>query len=126
MSSTVSNIVQLAEIQSNDTSGTGQEAIVRLLQSRFKADQPYTQLGDHRLVVVNPFKPLDLLNDATLQAYGQHGYKDISPDRFAPPEPHVYDMATRVYLLMRRRSENQAVILRYATTAVTAVLHNTN
>ncbi|KAL0142297.1 chitin synthase [Mucor lusitanicus] len=111
MSSTVSNLVQLPEIQSSDTSVTGQEAIVRLLQSRFKADQPYTQLGDHRLVVVNPFKPLDLLNDATLQAYGQHGYKDISPDKCAPPEPHVYDMATRVYLLMRRRSENQAVIL---------------
>ncbi|KAG1078398.1 hypothetical protein G6F42_024284 [Rhizopus arrhizus] len=111
MSSTVSNIVQLVEIQSNDTNVTGQEAIVRLLQSRFKVDQPYTQLGDHRLVVVNPFKTLDLLNDATLQAYGQHGYKGISPDRFAPPEPHVYDMATRVYLLMRRRSENQAVIL---------------
>ncbi|KAK4519366.1 uncharacterized protein ATC70_009601 [Mucor velutinosus] len=124
MSSTVSNIVQLAEIQSNDTHVTGQEAIVRLLQSRFKADQPYTQLGDHRLVVVNPFKPLDLLNDATLQAYGQHGYKDISPDRFAPPEPHVYDMATRVYLLMRRRSENQAVILSGMTGSGKSTTHH--
>ncbi|GAN02721.1 chitin synthase [Mucor ambiguus] len=124
MSSALSNIVQLAEIQSNDTNATGQEAIVRLLQSRFKADQPYTQLGDHRLVVVNPFKPLDLLNDATLQAYGQHGYKDISPNRFAPPEPHVYDMATRVYLLMRRRSENQAVILSGMTGSGKSTTHH--
>ncbi|EPB90148.1 hypothetical protein HMPREF1544_02982 [Mucor circinelloides 1006PhL] len=124
MSSTVSNIVQLVEIQSNDTNVTGQEAIVRLLQSRFKVDQPYTQLGDHRLVVVNPFKPLDLLNDATLQAYGQHGYKGISPDRFAPPEPHVYDMATRVYLLMRRRSENQAVILSGVTGSGKSTTHH--
>ncbi|CAO0798756.1 unnamed protein product [Mucor circinelloides] len=124
MSSTVSNIVQLVEIQSNDTNVTGQEAIVRLLQSRFKVDQPYTQLGDHRLVVVNPFKPLDLLNDATLQAYGQHGYKDISPDRFASPEPHVYDMATRVYLLMRRRSENQAVILSGVTGSGKSTTHH--
>ncbi|KAI8639252.1 chitin synthase-domain-containing protein [Parasitella parasitica] len=124
MSTTISNIVQLVEIQSNDTNATGQEAIVRLLQSRFKADQPYTQLGDHRLVVTNPFKPLELLNDATLQAYGQHGYKDISPDRSTPPEPHVYDMATRVYLLMRRRAENQAVILSGVTGSGKSTTHH--
>ncbi|CEP08645.1 hypothetical protein [Parasitella parasitica] len=124
MSTNISDIVQLQEIQSNDTNAAGQEAIVRLLQTRFKADQPYTQLGDHRLVVVNPFKPLELLNDATLQAYGQHGYKDISPDRFAPPEPHVYDMATRVYLLMRRRSENQAVLLSGVTGSGKSTTHH--
>lgn len=110
------SLIQLPEIQNNTNNNhdisASQEAITQLLQSRFKADQPYTQLGDHRLIVVNPLKPLDLLNDATLEAYGQHGYKDISPDQFIMPEPHVYEMATRVYSLMRRRGENQAVILR--------------
>lgn len=107
-----SNLIQLPEVQHNEKSG--QDAIVRLLHYRFKADQPYTQLGHHQLIVVNPYKPLELLNDATLEAYGQHGYKDISPDGFSSnsPEPHVYDMATRVYLLMRRRAENQAIVLR--------------
>lgn len=112
MKTTISNLIQLPEVQRHDTNS--EESIVRLLQTRFKADQPYTQLGHHQLIVVNPYKPLELLNDATLQAYGQHGYKDISPDGFSSnsPEPHVYDMATRVYLLMRRRAENQAIILR--------------
>ncbi|GAA5798577.1 hypothetical protein HPULCUR_003982 [Helicostylum pulchrum] len=111
MKTTISNLIQLPEVQRHDTNS--EESIVRLLQTRFKADQPYTQLGHHQLIVVNPYKPLELLNDATLQAYGQHGYKDISPDGFSSnsPEPHVYDMATRVYLLMRRRAENQAIIL---------------
>lgn len=117
----LSNLVQLPELQQTNTTTTTpaeEQSIIGLLQSRLKADQPYTQLGHHRLVVVNPYKSLELLNDATLEAYGQHGYKDISPDALFSsnddtPEPHVYDMATRVYLLMRRRSENQAIVLRY-------------
>jgi chitin synthase len=111
MTVSFSNFIQLPEIKNNDIDA-GRDATLRLLQSRFKTDQPYTQLGQHRLIVVNPFKPLELLNDATLEAYSQHGYKDISPDRFTSPEPHVYDMAAKMYLLMRRRSENQAILLR--------------
>lgn len=103
----INNLAHLPDVDQND------EIIAQLLQQRFKADQPYTQLGNHRLIVVNPHKPLELLNDATLEAYGQHGYKDISPEGLAAtsPEPHVYDMATRVYLLMRRRGENQSIVL---------------
>lgn len=105
----INNLAHLPDVDQND------EIIAQLLQQRFKADQPYTQLGNHRLIVVNPYKPLELLNDATLEAYGQHGYKDISPEGLAAgsPEPHVYDMATRVYLLMRRRGENQSIVLRF-------------
>lgn len=104
----VSNLIHLSD-------NIEEEAIVRLLQSRSKVDQPYTQLGNHRLVVVNPHKSLELLNDATLEAYGQHGYKDISTEGIASntPEPHVYEMATRIYLLMRRRAENQTIVLRF-------------
>lgn len=112
MATNFSNLIQLPEIK-NKNIDAGQDSILRLLQSRFKTDQPYTQLGQHRLIVVNPFKPLELLNDATLEAYGQNGYKDISANHVTSPEPHVYDMAAKAYLLMRRRSESQAILLRY-------------
>ncbi|KAI9474094.1 MAG: chitin synthase [Benjaminiella poitrasii] len=107
--SATNNIIFLPEIQSNDNTAT--DAVLQLLHNRYKADQPYTQLSNHRLIVVNPLKPLELLNDATLEAYGQHGYKTISSESLGILEPHVYEMATKVYLLMRRRSENQSILL---------------
>lgn len=87
--------------------------VLHLLKTRYKADQPYTQNGSHQLIIINPHKPLDLLNDATLEAYGQHGYKYVhSTHNEQDPEPHVYDLATKMYLLLRRRDEDQAVVLR--------------
>ncbi|RCH92938.1 hypothetical protein CU098_000513, partial [Rhizopus stolonifer] len=102
-------IIQLSGIQNADT--ISENAILQLLLDRFKNDQPYTQLGNSKIIVVNPLKPLELLNNATLEAYGQHGYKDALSHRYGTPEPHVYEMATRVYLLTRRRPENHAILL---------------
>jgi hypothetical protein len=90
--------------------------IIQQLKARYNADQPYVNLGSHRLIVLNPHKPLDLLNDATLEVYGQHGYKNISyqqPQDEQKLEPHIYELATKVYFLLRRRNEDQAIILRY-------------
>ncbi|PHZ09332.1 uncharacterized protein RHIMIDRAFT_315575 [Rhizopus microsporus ATCC 52813] len=88
--------------------------ILQQLEARYNADQPYMNLGSHRLVVLNPHKPLDLLNDATLEVYGQHGYKNIScqqPQDEQRLEPHIYELATKVYFLLRRRNEDQAIML---------------
>lgn len=90
--------------------------ILQQLKVRYNADQPYVNLGSHRLIVLNPHKPLDLLNDATLEIYGQHGYKNISyqqPQDEQRLEPHIYELATKVYFLLRRRNEDQAIMLRY-------------
>jgi chitin synthase len=95
-------------IQTHDTI----DEILESLKSRYKIDQPYTQIGNHRLIILNPYKPLDLLNDATLEAYGQYGYKNVYSKQEQDPEPHVYDLATKVYLLLRRRKEDQAIVLR--------------
>ncbi|KAG1429238.1 hypothetical protein G6F58_000136 [Rhizopus delemar] len=72
---------------------------------------PRWDIGNHRLIILNPYKPLDLLNDATLEAYGQYGYKNVYSKQEQDPEPHVYDLATKVYLLLRRRKEDQAIVL---------------
>ncbi|KAF7731239.1 hypothetical protein EC973_000655 [Apophysomyces ossiformis] len=91
---------------------TNNNEICELLRNRFADDKPYTRLGHHRIVVVNPYKSLDIWDDSTLQAYANHGYKDLlaSADGF-DPEPHIYELVTRVYFIMRRRAEDQAIVL---------------
>ncbi|KAI8330035.1 chitin synthase-domain-containing protein [Blakeslea trispora] len=85
-------------------------AISNLLSNRYKRNLPYTQLGYSNLVVINPYQPLEILNDATLQSYAQTGYKDLSEQK-PSLQPHIYELATRVYFHMRRTGEDQSVIL---------------
>ncbi|GAN00666.1 chitin synthase [Mucor ambiguus] len=87
-----------------------EEAISNLLASRYKHNLPYTQLGYSSLIVVNPYQPLELLNDATLRSYADIGYKDLSENKPAL-QPHVYELATKVYFNMRRTGEDQSIIL---------------
>lgn len=88
-----------------------EDSICSLLETRYKLNIPYTQLGYSNLIVVNPFQPLELLNDATLELYANAGYKDIHDKK--PLQPHIYEMATKMYFCMRRTGEDQSVILRY-------------
>ncbi|KAI8379313.1 chitin synthase-domain-containing protein [Radiomyces spectabilis] len=104
------SFIDLAQL-SNDTGNNSNESIAALLHARYKQDKPYIQLGHHRLVIVNPFKPLDILNDAALEYYANKGYKDLLAADGSLDEPHVYDFATRVYFVMRRQGEDQAIVL---------------
>lgn len=88
-----------------------EEAISNFLAARYKRNLPYTQLGYSNLIVVNPYQPLELLNDATLRSYAEIGYKDLSEQKPAL-QPHVYELATKVYFHMRRTGEDQSIILR--------------
>jgi len=93
--------------------------VVAVLQSRFRSDLPFTRIGASTLVVVNPLKVLASINDASAQEYEERNYKDTSiPTADSPKalQPHLYDLACRVYLLMRRRKESQSVIFRYVHT----------
>ena len=87
-----------------------EESVAALLQARYKRDQPYTRAGHSNLIVVNPYKTLELLNDHTLQAHADAGYRNVLPKQ--PMSPHVYDLAARVYFHMRRTGEDQSIILR--------------
>lgn len=88
-----------------------EENISNLLANRYKRNLPYTNLGYSNLVVINPYQPLELLNDASLQNYAEIGYKDVSGQK-QTLQPHVYELATRVYFHMRRTGEDQSIILR--------------
>ena len=55
-------------------------------------------------------------NDASAHEYEERCYKDttlaVAGAAQPPLPPHVYELAAQVYLLMRRRSESQAVVFR--------------
>lgn len=91
------------------------DSVLSVLAARFRADLPYARIGSTGLVVVNPYKTLSNVNDASAKEYEDRCYKDTSLsliDARRPPQPHVYELAIRLYLLMRRRGESQAVIAR--------------
>ncbi|KAI7898908.1 chitin synthase [Cokeromyces recurvatus] len=100
----------LVSLCPNNGSLPSEERISNLLANRFKHNLPYTQLGFSTLIVVNPYQPLELLNDATLRSYAEIGYKDLSEQK-PLLQPHIYDLATKVYFHMRRTGEDQSVIL---------------
>ncbi|KAI8381210.1 chitin synthase [Radiomyces spectabilis] len=86
------------------------DSISNLLQTRYKRNQPYTRVGHSNLIVVNPYQPLELLNDATLQYYANMGYRNVIEQPMVL-QPHVYELAAMVYFHMRRTGEDQSVVL---------------
>jgi chitin synthase len=93
---------------------------------RFRADLPYTRIRTFNLFVVNPYKTLANVNDVSAKEYEERSHKDTSLpmlDSPRPLQPHLYDLAARVYLLMCRRNESQAVVTRFVTQLVSFVLH---
>ncbi|KAF9266073.1 glycosyltransferase family 2 protein [Marasmius fiardii PR-910] len=94
------------------------DSILSVLQARFRADLPYTRAGATSLVVVNPYKTLANVNNASAKEYEERCYRDTSlpmVDSPKPLQPHLYDLAARIYLVMRRRNESQAVLSRGIT-----------
>ena len=108
----------LIDLVSSSTSTTvypSDDTILSVLQARFRQDLPYTRIGASNFVVVNPYKALASVNDVNAKDYEERCYKDTSlplPGSPAPLQPHLYDLAARVYLMMRRRNESQSIIFR--------------
>ncbi|OSX59590.1 glycosyltransferase family 2 protein [Postia placenta MAD-698-R-SB12] len=111
----------LTDMVSSSTSATvypSDDTILSVLQARFRSDLPYARVGASNLVVINPYKTLANVNDASAKEYEERCYKDTSlplPGGPPPLAPHPFELAARVYLLMRRRNESQAVIFRGIT-----------
>jgi chitin synthase len=109
------DLVDLVSSSGPATIYPSDDAILAVLQARFRADLPYTRIGATNLVVVNPYKTLANVNDLSAKEYEERCYKDTSlamVDSPKPLQPHLYDLAAKVYLLMRRRNESQAVLSR--------------
>ncbi len=122
------DLVDLVSSSGAATIYPSDDAILGVLQARFRADLPYTRIGATHLVAVNPYKTLANVNDVSAKDYEDRCYKDTSMpmvDSPKPLQPHLYDLAARVYLLMRRRNESQGVLARYVVRFLSSILSNT-
>jgi chitin synthase len=120
------DLVDLVSSSGSATVYPSEDTILAVLQARFRADLPYTRIGSSSLLVINPYKTLANVNDVSAKEYEERSYKDTSLpmlDSPRPLQPHLYDLAARVYLLMRRRNESQAVVTRFVTQLVSFSLH---
>ena len=112
----VAHLQNLTELVSTSSSTTtvypNEDTLVAILNARFRADLPYARLGETSLVIINPLKNLGNINDISSKEYEDRSYKETRPSDLRPLQPHIYDMAARMYLLMRRRNESQGVVFR--------------
>ncbi|EPQ58854.1 chitin synthase [Gloeophyllum trabeum ATCC 11539] len=112
------DLVDLVSHSASATVYPSDDTILSVLQARFRSDLPYTRINTSHLVVVNPYKTLANLNDSSAKEYEERSYKDTSLPlgQSGPPlPPHLYDLAGKMYLLMRRRAESQSVVFRGIT-----------
>ncbi|KAJ3996161.1 chitin synthase [Lentinula boryana] len=112
------DLIDLVSSSGSATIYPTDDAILAVLQARFRADLPYTRVGATNLVAINPYKTLASVNNASAKEYEERSYKDTSlpmVDSPKPLQPHIYDLAARVYLVMRRRNQSQALVARGIT-----------
>jgi chitin synthase len=88
------------------------DSVTSALQSRFKRDLFYTRLGPHHLVVVCSYKSSESWNDYSLKNNADAIYRDLDNRNTAMVQPHIYELAARVYYQLRRTGEDQTIILR--------------
>lgn len=109
------DLVDLVSSSASTTVYPNDEAIVTVLNTRFRADLPYTRIATANLLVVNPYKTLANVNDLSAKEYEERCYKDtslpIASSRLL--QPHLYEFAAQIYLVMRRRNQSQSVITRF-------------
>ncbi|UZJ51703.1 hypothetical protein CBS101457_001023 [Exobasidium rhododendri] len=119
--SSPSDLVDLVSANASSTVYPSDDAIVTVLQSRFRSDLNYTRLGATSLIAVNPLRTLANLNDVSAEAYLQQCYTDVDweekaaqhPDETLPPHP--YELALRTYHRMKRTQASQAIVYSGAT-----------
>ena len=112
------DLVNLINAQASQVMLPTDDTIVSALQQRFRADLPYARISATSLLVVNPLRTLANLNDASAEDYRQKTYANAkwereqkdSPDVALPPHP--YELAGRVYHMLRRTGKCQAVVFR--------------
>ncbi|PWN53759.1 hypothetical protein IE53DRAFT_108130 [Violaceomyces palustris] len=115
------DLVSLVSSNATSTKYPSDDAILSVLQQRFRSDQPYTRLSSTTLLVVNPLRALANLSDASAEEYKAKCFANVkweqqradSPEDALPPHP--YELACRVYHSMRRSGESQAVIFNGST-----------
>jgi chitin synthase len=118
----------LTDLASSSGASTGvsvhpsDDAVLTVLQQRFRMDEPYARIGASHFVAINPYKALSNTNDASAYKYAERCYRDTSIPMAGSPAlpPHPFELAAQMYLLLRRRNESQAVIFRFVSSSTDA------
>lgn len=105
-----------------------EDHITALLQARARAELPYTRVGPSGTdyVVVNPLRMLGSMDEASRRAY-QGAIEDVGKGKGRAgdggteraDQPHVYEVAGRVWMLMSRKKESQGIIYQWASSPLT-------
>lgn len=110
-------VVNLTQIVSSTSTSSSQipspDYIVNLLAQKYRSlDRSATWIGDSILTVLNPLQTLPDISDASKDEYIDRAFKLREGKGGDQVQPHVYELACRVYLLMRRTGESQSVVFR--------------
>jgi chitin synthase len=88
------------------------DIIVSCLRERFMSDSVYTNVGSSGLVAVNPHKYISSNADSVMYKYAAE-YRDTEDGKEKLP-PHVFQLAGNAYYHMRRTTQDQCLLFRYA------------
>ena len=109
------DLVHLVSTSPSATVYPSDDAVLAVLNTRFRSDLPYSRIGTTNLLVLNPYKALANVNDISAKEYEERCYKEtglsLASSRIL--QPHLYELAAQIYLLMRRTKQSQSVIARY-------------
>ncbi|ORY88598.1 chitin synthase-domain-containing protein [Leucosporidium creatinivorum] len=86
------------------------DAVVQLLTQRYRHDLTATYVGDSNLVVINPLKVLGDVSEASKGEFEDRAYTRREGKGGEEVQPHAYELACRVYLVMRRSQQTQSVV----------------
>ncbi|KAI9298387.1 hypothetical protein K502DRAFT_362414 [Neoconidiobolus thromboides FSU 785] len=100
----------LLHLSSDDSGSIASYLLNRLDQQ----DTPYSSIGNSVLINLNPGKALQIYNDDIAELHAEQGYKNFD-DSFEPLPPHIFGLATKAYLHLRRLGEDQSFVFCGAT-----------
>lgn len=108
------DLLHLVSTSQSATVYPSDDAIVAVLNTRFRSDLPYSRIGTTNLLVVNPYKALANVNDNSAREYEERCYKETALPLASASllQPHLYELAAQIYLLMRRTKQSQSVVTR--------------
>ncbi|KAK9767698.1 hypothetical protein K7432_002301 [Basidiobolus ranarum] len=92
-----------------DLKNLTEDSFTHCIQGRFEQAQLYTKINNSALIAVNSFGP-EKENTAISQQYIEACYRDTSGNPHNLPS-HIYELAAKVYLHLRRTGVDQSIIL---------------
>ncbi|ORY03392.1 hypothetical protein K493DRAFT_383515 [Basidiobolus meristosporus CBS 931.73] len=86
------------------------DIVVESLKHQYELKAPYIRINSSILVSVNPSQQLDIYADENAQKYVEACYRNTTGNAQNLP-CHIYELAAKAYLHLRRTGQDQTVLL---------------